>query len=124
MTFTLLFIGIIACILIARYNESNALFWKLFLSLVLGIAVGSIYYKITTDNKGDENLTQQVCPMQASTASAAPFECLYFNDTAEYAEDFSQAPAGKDYTPADCVSVVTSKVSSSARDQPEYIDDS
>ena len=41
-------LGFLLALGIARYNQSNKLFWTLFMSFVLGIAGGSIYQKLTT----------------------------------------------------------------------------
>lgn len=37
--------------MLSRYNESNKLFWTLFVSLMLGIAGWTFYHKFTTNDK-------------------------------------------------------------------------
>lgn len=55
-------LGISLAFGIARYNQSNKLFWILFTSFVLGIAGASVYHKIT-DNQSEAE-SAQVCPTQ------------------------------------------------------------
>lgn len=41
---------IVVAVLLARYNESNKLFWTLFVSLMLGMASYTFYHKISDKN--------------------------------------------------------------------------
>lgn len=50
-------IGIIIIIFIARYNESNKLFWTLLVSFLSGMAVADAYNIVTTQNKNDNKVT-------------------------------------------------------------------
>lgn len=53
----LLMLGFVLAGLIARYNESNKLFWILFTSYVVGIAGGSMYSKYVHHDDNDESTT-------------------------------------------------------------------
>lgn len=123
MTFILFVLGLVAITLIARYNESNTLFWKLFLSFVLGIAATGTYFALTT-NKQDKAKLTQVCPMQDRGYTLDMHKCLLANVDPE-SEDLSQPLAGKVYTPASCEKsrFVLSKVFGRTRDQPPVLND-
>lgn len=54
--------------LIARYNQSNKLFWILFTSFVVGIAGGALYLKGTSHGK--EQAMEMAQPIQGSTSYA------------------------------------------------------
>lgn len=60
-------LGISLAFGIARYNQSNKLFWILFTSFVIGIAGASVYNKLTNDQSETESV--QVCPTQACSGS-------------------------------------------------------
>lgn len=60
-------LGIALAIGIARYNQSNKLFWILFTSFVIGIAGASVYNKIVTPNNQTEST--QVYPTQEYSGS-------------------------------------------------------
>ena len=118
MTILLFLLGIIAVTLIARYNESNALFWKLLIAFLCGMAVAGLYNKLTSEEKNEETLTQQVCPMQSSFSVLSPFEDLLASMSEENAEDVCRASAGQVSTPAYGEIFVQSEVSGHTRDQP------
>lgn len=50
-------LGIIVIIGIARYNESNKLFWTLLISFLSGMAVASVYNTVTAPEKNGKNVT-------------------------------------------------------------------
>ena len=50
---------------IARYNQSNKLFWTLAISFLVGIAGASIYDKMSSDEDQNEVVLTQVCPTQS-----------------------------------------------------------
>lgn len=50
-SFIYLILVIIIALALSRYNESNKLFWTLFVSLMLGIAGWTFYHKFTTNDK-------------------------------------------------------------------------
>ena len=92
-------LGTIAITLIARYNESDKLFWKLFLAFVLGFASCKMYY----------HLTQEQRSIRFYLAGNSP-EITFSN---------SCAPVSKVYAPAQSeISLILSKVAIGARDQP------
>jgi len=117
MTFILFVIGLAAITLIARYNESNTLFWKLFLSFLLGIAATGTYVALTSDKQDKEILTQ-VCPTQDQCVTLDTCMCLLANIDTE-SEDSCQPLASKVYAPAIRENLIAlSKVFGRTRDQP------
>ena len=56
-TLLIFLLGIIVIIGIARYNESNKLFWTLLISFLSGMAVASVYNTVTAPEKNDNKVT-------------------------------------------------------------------
>ena len=57
MTLLMFVIGLIMIIFIARFNESNKLFWTLLISFISGIAAAGVYNNCTTQNKNENKVT-------------------------------------------------------------------
>lgn len=97
MTFIWLILGIGLIYLLARYNESNGLFWKLLISFLIGFAACDIVLHSTA--KHDEDQLTQVCPTQVSVDDSgyavSPLAELF----SQMATDESSNPVSKDYTP-------------------------
>lgn len=121
-------LGIVAITLIARYNESNALFWKLFLAFVLGFAVAKMvlpnHYSYESERNKD-TLTQ-VCPIQALMASSGTTINLLAGVLPEISGSIkSLDPVGKVNTPVFIESgLVSSKVFEGIRGQPHSLNNS
>ena len=58
-------VAFLLALAIARYNESNKTFWVLFISLLIGIAGGSVYTKLIQTNQSEDNSYEGVSPTQA-----------------------------------------------------------
>lgn len=113
-------IGLIAITLIARYNESDKLFWKLFLAFVLGFASAKMYYHLT--NERNENTLTQVSPTQASMELSGIAQFFLAGSTPEITVSESYVPVSQAYTPAGSESsLVLSKIAGGARDQPPFL---
>lgn len=63
-------LSVLLAALIARYNESNKLFWILFTSFVVGVAGGHLYMKATSTGHSKECCVK-VLPMQGTPMSVA-----------------------------------------------------
>lgn len=50
-TFLWVIVAFIVSVLVARYNQSNKLFWQLFTAFIVGIAGTHIYNKVTTNDE-------------------------------------------------------------------------
>lgn len=113
-------IGVIAITLIARYNESDKLFWKLFLAFVLGFASAKMYYHLT--NERNENTLTQVSPTQASMELSGIAQFFLAGSTPEITVSTSYVPVSQAFAPAGSESnLVLSKIAGGARDQPPFL---
>lgn len=120
MTFIWFIFGIALITLIARYNESNALFWKLFLSFILGIAVASLVTKCNSNNEQNEEVLAQVSPMQVS--DCMPSNALYLLADIDnpMSTNESSNPVGKVQTSVTNENFfISSEVLANSRDQPQ-----
>lgn len=71
MILLLVTLGVLIAIIIARYNESNKLFWTLFTSFMVGIAGGHTYSQCNkTVSTSKKEICQHVSPTQHSSATA------------------------------------------------------
>ena len=117
MTFIWLILGIGLIYLLARYNESNGLFWKLLISFLIGFAACDIILHSIT--KQDEDQLTQVCPTQVlvdnSGYAVSPLAELF----SPMATDESPNPVSKVYTPNEReFDSSSSEVHALARGQP------
>lgn len=67
----LLGLAIILCI--GRYNESNKLFWILFVSFVGSFTVASVVMSTSSHKNEVKKSTVQVCPTQGQTNASGMF---------------------------------------------------
>ena len=110
MTLFLFFLGLAIITLIARYNESNKLFWALFTSFVLFFA-GT---KLVIDNlpkDESKNTFEQVQPTQGLMAASGSFQFLVTDDTSSATMKVTSKPVGKAIVPAIERSITLSDVS-------------
>ena len=75
MTVLWFILGIVLILGIARYNESNKLFWILLFSFIMGFAGTKMIIDHHGDEQGDGNLTQ-VCSTYVPTTSMGA--CMYY----------------------------------------------
>lgn len=85
-------VGLGAILALARYNKSNRVFWMLLVSMLVGMAGGSIANG-THHSKKKPGITY-VTPMQASTALTVDIDPAMLEDT--YTE-LSVKPASQSY---------------------------
>lgn len=110
--------GILFALGIARYNESNKLFWQLSIAFLLGYAVTVMVNRANGSEKSNANLTQ-VYPTQGQIeVQSVPtlFE-LYNGSTFKSVTGLN--PVSQELTPEKCEdSVNSSEISRRTRDQP------
>lgn len=121
MTLLWTLFGIALALGIARYNQSNKLFWQLVLAFIVGYA-GTVMYTRTfnSDEEGKKNLTQ-VYPTQVSKTTLGSTVYLLANDLSLTAKKkvTASAPVSQDNTPeASEIDLILSKVFGKTRDQP------
>ena len=117
LTWFILGIAIIFCI--ARYNESNKLFWQLLLALLIGFSVTKMIQQV---NKSKSNVTlAQVYPTQVSKAQT--WAIIAYNAYVKESNVVTAQPlVSQEYTPVEHESeVILSKICGRVRDQPQEI---
>lgn len=96
MTLFWFMLGLALVIGIARYNESNKLFWALFCSLLVGIACGHIVSKCTaTESNDDKEYVIKPCPIHGQHCT---LDTLSLGNDAAVAPSLGQDHVGKDLT--------------------------
>lgn len=111
-------IAIIFCI--ARYNESNKLFWQLLLAFVLGFSVTKMVQQTNNNPKNNVTLVQ-VSPTQMPIAQTWAI-IAYINCVKELNVVTAQSFVGQEYTPVNSESdIIFSKICGRVRDQPRKI---
>lgn len=93
--------AIAVALIIARYNQSNKLFWILMISFLTGIAGAAIYDKLSNgkDDQSEEQLTQ-VCPTQNIDILAQTIMCL--EPTSMTVKCVKPTSVSQDNTPENC----------------------
>ena len=110
---------IAACIGIARYNESDSLFWKLFIAFMGGIAAGVVVKNyIDNDEKSKTVMIDQV-PTQALESVPSLMAILADTSLTTPSGEKSPKPAGQELM-INQSSLILSEVHSHARGQPQF----
>ena len=76
MILTYFVLGLLLAFGIARYNQSNKLFWTLFMSFILGIAGGSIYQKLTSSEDEKEETVVTCGQETLNVTTVSSMYCL------------------------------------------------
>lgn len=113
-------LGIALAFGIARYNESNKLFWQLMLAFILGYAVTVMCTRTFNGNERSNESFVQVCPTQAPIIAASTNAYLF-----SIANSMAQVKVtdlelvSQDFTPVQNeADVISSEVFERTRDQP------
>lgn len=119
MILTLLpFCMVIAALVgIARYNESNKLFWKLLIPFLLGFAMWTMTSKKSSP-KQEEITVKQVNPTQAAALAPDAFTYLLGGDSTADTKKATSNPVGQDSTVLKDSALSESKIAIKTRDQP------
>lgn len=99
MTLVTFIIGIILILLIARYNESNKLFWALLTCYMLGFAGVKLLHDSFTKDEGKTTF-MQVPPTQGLAASQSTFMYLLANDSMPAPKKVTSEPVSQAIVPA------------------------
>lgn len=84
-------------LLFARYNESNKLFWTLFVSLTLGIAGVNMVYNTCEQEQSEQSL-DQAYPTQGLPVAKDTCMCFFDNTDPALVKETSK-PVSKAFTP-------------------------
>ena len=118
MTFIWILLGIGMIYALARYNESNGLFWKLLISFLVGFAACDIIMHNVHKNQNEDQLTQ-VCPTQVSMGASGCTINLLADVSPSMSVNVSSNPVSQVYTPAEReYDASLSKVFGNIRGQP------
>ena len=120
MIVLLFLLGVLVIFGIARYNESDKLFWTLFFSFVGMFTVGTVANIAIGANKKSKDHHCQVCPTQANPTSSS--NVCFLADAmlpSTKLDVTGPAPVSKDYMlGAINGAFISSKIMAEARDQP------
>lgn len=99
MTLALFILGLLLILGIARYNESNKLFWTLSIAYILGFACTKMVYDSFSTNEQSEQSLNQAYPTQGLLPTANTF--VLFNNADSYTTDVkvTSKPVGQAITP-------------------------
>ncbi len=112
-------IGILLAFGIARYNESNKLFWQLTLAFTLGYAVTVMCTRTFGGDDNNQNLTQVCSPQESVVVGVLPalFQTAY---NMIHVKVTASNPVSQIYTPDTReIEIVMSEVYGRTRDQPQ-----
>ena len=99
MTLALFVFAVLLALGIARYNESNKLFWTLLTCFILGIACTKVVYDTFSEKEQSEQSLNQAYPTQGLLPTANAF--VLFNNADSYTTDVkvTSKPVGQAITP-------------------------
>ena len=121
MTLFCLLAGIAVITLIARYNESESLFWKLFICYVGSwAAVNAAVEIINNDKKGDKVVMIEKAPMQVLESVPSLNAILADMSLAATTREKSPKPASKELCSFNQNNVISGEVHRKARGQPQW----
>lgn len=100
MTLFIFLLGIAIILGIARYNESNKLFWTLLFSFVVSFAAAKIVIDSFSSKDGSNTTFEQVQPTQGLVASSGSLVYLLANEDLPAIKQDNAKPVGKALVPA------------------------
>lgn len=114
------FVGILIIFAIARYNESNKLFWTLLLSYVMGFAGTKMVHDTFYGGKQSNDNHVKVCSTQMMSAA---FDTATYFITNNKADDdnvvTALTPVSQGMPATHEISAILSEVFGRTRDQPQ-----
>jgi len=115
------FVGILIIFAIARYNESNKLFWLFLLSYVMGFAgTKMVYDTFSGDKQGNDDLVQVSSTQVMSTALSTATYFITDNKVDDNTMVTAFKPVSQGISPTiHKVDVTLSEVFGRTRDQPQ-----
>lgn len=112
--------GLATCIGVARYNEDDAPFWKLFISLVGAFTAATVVY-MTMDRKQEQGKVVMVGDMPTQVLQSAPCMFCTLADVSLAATKREKSP--KPVSKANIINlnnVTLSEVHPSIRGRPQF----
>lgn len=122
MTLAMFILGILTIIGISRYNESDKLFWKLFVSFVGAyLAAAVVGNLISNNNEQDKVVSVQSVPTQVLESMPCMYCTLADMSLSDTRVEKSTKPVSKDEF-CNTNDSILSKVFGTARGQPFVLD--
>lgn len=122
MTLFLFLLGLILITLIARYNESNKLFWALLTCYVLGFTSVKLAYDCFGKEGSKDDTSVQVQPTQGLIATSGSLMYLLADDSLAATVKETSKPVSKAIAPAtNDVTLTSSNVSGVTQGQTVHI---
>lgn len=103
-------LGVVLIVLLARYNESNKLFWTLLTCFTLGFAGSTLVYK-TFYKKESKAKVEQVQPTQALAMTSGSLVYLLADDTLPASVKVTSNPVSQANVPTTNISSTLSYAS-------------
>ena len=121
MTLLALLAGIAIITLVARYNEDEKLFWKLFVAWTGAFAAGTVALNLADNSTEKQNKVVMIekAPMQALESMPTLYASVVTDNSLATLGEKSPKPAGKDML-FNQDSSILSKVHRKARGQPQW----
>lgn len=110
-------IGVISAI--ARYNESDKLFWQLLVSFVGAYAAVTVATKLLGEEKQNEVVMIEKAPMQALESMPTLYASVVTDNSLATRGEKSPKPVGKDMLLSQSNNIL-SEVHRKARGQPQW----
>lgn len=110
-------IGVISAI--ARYNESDKLFWQLLVSFVGAYAAVTVATKVLGEEKQNEVVMIEKAPMQALESMPTLYASVVTDNSLATRGEKSPKPVGKDMLLSQSNNIL-SEVHRKARGQPQW----
>ena len=107
-------LGVLIILGLAKYNESNKLFWIFFTAWTLGYAVTTMVARSTMQSK---SISMQVSPTQEALP-LYPTTFMFMGDTAKLPKNPVSKPVSQAIMPVLTDGFITANITSSSRDQP------
>lgn len=107
-------LGVLIILGLAKYNESNKLFWIFFTTWTLGYAVTTMVARSTMQSK---SISMQVSPTQEALP-LYPTTFMFMGDTAKLPKNPVSKPVSQAIMPVLTDGFITANITSSSRDQP------
>ena len=116
MTLALYVLGVLVIAAIARYNESNKLFWTLFTTFTLGYAGTTMLIK--SASKQSESECTQVVPTQVAIPNYPTTLYMLVGDSIDAPKKETSKPVSQVIPVTTAEGFTTVNVTRSSRDQP------
>lgn len=112
---------VLTCVGIARYNEDDSLFWKLFIAFMGAIAAGTVVKNfIQDDEQQNKTVVIDQVPTQALESVPSLYAILADTSLPIISGEKSPKPVGQDSPINQDYRILSKVIRSKARGQPQF----